>query len=56
MDNGFEYLEVDEEKILASLKRSMAQSARGEGRPVAEFIAEERARFLEEFPEFRSFG
>ena len=54
MNDDFEQFEIDENKMLASLKLSMEQSARGEGRPVAEFMGEERIRFLAEFPEYLS--
>jgi hypothetical protein len=49
MADDFEHPELDEDKVLASLKRSMEQSARGEGRPVAEHLAEAKARFKERF-------
>jgi hypothetical protein len=42
--------------ILASLRRSKDQVARGEATDAAAFIAEERAKFLAQFPEFADEG
>jgi hypothetical protein len=50
MADDFEHPEFDEDKVLASLKRSMEQSPRGEGRPVSEYLAEAKARLKERFP------
>lgn len=41
-----------EDEMIRLIKHSLEQARRGEGRPASEFLAEARARFKENFPDF----
>jgi hypothetical protein len=42
---------IDEDELIAQIKLGLEQSARGEGRPVSEYLAEARARLKLNFPD-----
>jgi len=41
-----------EDELIRRIKLSLEQATRGEGRPVSEYLAEARARFKKNFPDF----
>jgi len=43
-----------EDQLIRRIKRSLDQASRGEGRPVSEYLVEARARFKQNFPDFKS--
>jgi len=42
-----------EDQLIRRIKRSLDQASRGEGRLVSEVLAEARARFKEDFPNYK---